>query len=129
MMVDISDNEFQKLVDEAIDRLPKVHKDNLKNVGFFVKDQPTDAQLHGAGVRQGGLLLGLYEGVPLPSRQGSTSGLPDKITVFKEPLQIVSQDLTHLKANVRNTVWHEVAHYFGLDHDKIHEIENNRSNS
>lgn len=122
-VTEISDLEFQNLVDEAIERLPKVHKDNLKNVGFFVKNQPTEDQLHGAGVRQGGLLLGLYEGVPLPQRQGATSGLPDKITIFKEPLQIVSRDLNQLRTNIRNTVWHEVAHYFGLDHKRIHAIE------
>jgi predicted Zn-dependent protease with MMP-like domain len=127
-VTEISDSEFQQLVDQTIERLPKVHKDKLKNLGFFIKDQPSQAQLSGAGVRQGGLLLGLYEGVPLPQRQGSTGGLPDKITLFKEPLLAISHNLAHLKANIHNTVWHEVAHYFGLDHDRIHQIESNHNN-
>ena len=122
-MVQVSDEEFQELVVAAVNRLPKVHKDNLKNVGFFAKDQPSEKQLHSAGVRQNGLLLGLYEGVPRPLRQGTTGGLPDKITLFKEPLQTVSTDISDLKTNIRQTVWHEVAHYFGLDHDQIHKIE------
>jgi predicted Zn-dependent protease with MMP-like domain len=122
-MLEINDKEFKILVDQAIGGLPEVHRDNIKNVAFFVRNNPSQKQLSGAGVRQNGLLLGLYEGVPLPKRHGLTNGLPDKITIFKEPLLAISQSMPVLVANIRHTVWHEVAHYFGLDHKRIHEIE------
>jgi predicted Zn-dependent protease with MMP-like domain len=68
-------------------------------------------------------LFGLYEGVPLPQRFGTTKLLPDKITLFKLPLLRYSRDLEELRDRVAKTVWHEVAHYFGLDHRRIHELE------
>ena len=126
-MVEVTEQEFQALVDKAIESLPAVHKDNIKNVAFFVKQNPSERQLTGAGVRQNGLLLGLYEGVPLPRRQGLTKTLPDTITLFKEPLQLISPSKRDLAINIRHTVWNEVAHYFGLDHDRIDEIESNFS--
>jgi predicted Zn-dependent protease with MMP-like domain len=65
----------------------------------------------------------LYEGVPLPARGGMTKLLPDKITLFKIPLAMHSPDHAALQENVRHTLWHEMAHYFGLDHKRIHELE------
>jgi predicted Zn-dependent protease with MMP-like domain len=69
------------------------------------------------------LLFGLYEGVPLPQRNGVTKLLPDKITIFKKPLEFISSDLDDLREHVRHTVWHEVAHYYGLGHKRIHELD------
>jgi predicted Zn-dependent protease with MMP-like domain len=69
-------------------------------------------------------LYGLYEGVPLPQRQGMTHYGPDKITIFKGPMQEDAESLDDLREMVRHTLWHEVAHYFGLNHDQIHELEN-----
>jgi predicted Zn-dependent protease with MMP-like domain len=68
-------------------------------------------------------LFGLYEGVPLPARGGMTKLLPDKITIFKNPALIYSRNAEELKEHIRHTIWHEVAHYYGLDHKRIHELE------
>jgi predicted Zn-dependent protease with MMP-like domain len=57
---------------------------------------------------------------------GTTKLLPDKITLFKKPLESVSHDIADLKKRVKNTIWHEVAHYYGLDHKRIHELESQK---
>ena len=111
------------IVSEAIDGIPSPYIDRLENVAFIVEDTPTPAQSQELGLRCSDLLFGLYEGVPLPSRQGTTKLLPDKITLFKKPLQIVSHDMHELTKYVKHTIWHEVAHYYGLGHKRIHELE------
>jgi predicted Zn-dependent protease with MMP-like domain len=65
----------------------------------------------------------LYEGVPLSQRQGVTRLFPDKITLFRGPLQWRANTLEELKEEIRHTLWHEIAHYYGLDHDKIRDLE------
>ena len=122
-MIEISTEQFQQFVDEAVDGLPETHKDAIKNVGFFVMDEPTEAQLQNGDVHAGYTLLGLYEGVPLAMRQGRESFMPDRITIFQNPLQHIAHSILDLKERIRHTVWHEVAHYFGLDHDAIAKLE------
>ena len=126
-MYKISSNEFEKLVHDSVDGLPKLHKDNLKNVGFFVLDFPTNEQIARSNLNPGQMLLGLYEGVPLSQRNGAMKLLPDTITLFKIPIENSVNSMDQLKSRIKNTVWHEVAHYYGLDHDKIHEIERRNS--
>jgi predicted Zn-dependent protease with MMP-like domain len=123
-VIQLSDKQFKKIVTEAIDAIPSPYIDRLENVAFIIEDAPTPAQSHKLGLRCENLLFGLYEGVPLPRRMGATKLLPDKITLFKKPLEMVSQDVNDLIKRVKNTVWHEVAHYYGLDHERIHELEN-----
>ena len=116
--------EFEQLVNNAVDRLPKIHRDKIQNVGFFVRENPSPQQLMSAGVRPGQLLLGLYSGVPLPQRNGNQRMMPDTITIFQRPIEFICHDLASLKKQIRQTVWHEVAHYFGLNHDRIYQIQN-----
>jgi len=118
----ISDDEFRKIVSDAIDNIPKKYQDRLENVAFIVEDEPTAELRHRQGLRSYETLLGLYEGAPLPTRFGNTKVLPDKITLFKKPLLAVSRDKSHLKEQIYHTIWHEVAHYFGLDHKRIDEL-------
>lgn len=122
-MIQISGEEFEKIVGDGIDAIPKLYQKHLNNVAFLVEDWPTAAQQKQLGLRHHDLLFGLYEGVPLPARSGSTKLLPDKITLFKRPLETVSKDLDDLRERVRHTVWHEVAHYYGLGHKRIHELD------
>jgi predicted Zn-dependent protease with MMP-like domain len=122
-VVRISDKQFASIVSQAIDGIPTPYIDKLENVAFIIEDLPTPTQSQELGLRCNSLLFGLYEGVPLPQRQGTTKLLPDKITLFKKPLETVSQNLGELTKNVKNTVWHEVAHYYGLGHKRIHELE------
>ena len=114
---------FQKYMDEAIASLPEAHREAIKNVAFFVCDKPTKTQLQKGDVQPGSLLLGLYEGVPLTKRQGRTSFLPDTITLFQHPIEQICNTQQELREQIRHTVWHEVAHYFGLNHDDIHALE------
>ncbi|MEX1059295.1 MAG: metallopeptidase family protein [Candidatus Saccharimonadales bacterium] len=123
-MVSLSDEEFEKIVADGIDAIPPLYQKYLKNVAFIVEDEPTPGQLERLKLFQGELLFGLYEGVPLPQRQGTTKILPDKITIFKNPALLYSNSLGELRKHVRHTIWHEVAHYYGLDHKRIHELEN-----
>ncbi|MEI8187828.1 MAG: metallopeptidase family protein [Candidatus Saccharibacteria bacterium] len=123
-MFKISTQEFEQLVHNAVDNLPKVHKDKIMNVGFFVMDMPTLEQARAAKLKPGNMLLGLYEGVPLSERGGNLKLLPDTITLFQIPIEMTSNSKEQLIGQIKNTVWHEVAHYFGLDHEKIYSIQN-----
>lgn len=125
-MIEISDKKFKEIVTGAIDGIPSPYIDRLQNVAFIVEDFPTKKQAKELGLRCYDLLFGLYEGVPLPQRMGDKL-LPDKITLFKKPLLAVSKDIAELTKNIKNTIWHEVAHYYGLDHKRIHELENKKN--
>lgn len=125
MKVSISDEKFHEMIDRAFERLPQMHRDAVKNVAIVVEDWPSEVQREELQLHCNQTLLGLYTGVPLPKRQGRVNDLPpDVITLFKEPLLAESHDEESLYANIHHTLWHEVAHYFGLDHDQIHKLEN-----
>ncbi len=119
----LSDGEFEKIVSGGIDAIPPLYQEHLKNVAFIVEDEATPEQMYKLNLFRGEVLFGLYEGVPLPQRQGATKLLPDKITIFKNPVLRFSASKEELQEHVRHTIWHEVAHYYGLDHDRIHELE------
>lgn len=124
-MTDISSEQFDYLVSEAIDSLPAEYIDNMKNVAIVVEDEPSPEQRQKLHLYNGVTLYGLYEGIPLTQRSGNYSlVLPDKITIFRLPILSGSFDLDDLKANIKRTVWHEIAHHYGLDHDRISELEN-----
>lgn len=122
-MISISDEAFQKLINEALEELPGEHARNVKNVAILFEDEPTPEQRVKLKLDDRHTLLGLYEGVPLSKRQGGTSLLPDRITLFKKPLCFRMNSVEELKENIKHTLWHEIAHYYGLDHDKIRELE------
>jgi predicted Zn-dependent protease with MMP-like domain len=122
-MITVSDEEFQKLIDEALESLPGQHAKNIKNVAILYEEMPTPQQREQLMLRHDQTLLGLYEGVPLSQRQGNTTLYPDRITLFKVPLGMRANTLSELKKEIRHTLWHEIAHYYGLNHDRIHELE------
>lgn len=124
-MTNVSDEEFQLLVEDAVAEIPGRYAGHLNNVAFMVAIEPTREQLRTGGVLHGrGTLLGLYEGIPLPERTTGYSGvLPDVITIFKDPHVAMAVDVAALRRDVHQTVWHEVAHYFGLDHGQIKALE------
>ncbi len=122
-MIQVTDEEFQRLIDEALGELPGEHVKNIKNVAILYEDQPTPEQRHELQLRNDQTLLGLYQGTPLSQRQGMTHLLPDKITLFKRPLQYRADSPAGLKEQIKHTLWHEIAHYYGLDHDQIRELE------
>jgi predicted Zn-dependent protease with MMP-like domain len=131
----MSDEEFEQLVNDGIARIPEHFLKQLKNVVVTIADLPTKRQLkeQGLGHDDGYELLGLYEGIPQTSR-GEYYGigeliLPDKITIFKLPiLEESGGDPARVRDVVRDTVWHEVGHYFGWDDEELHKREDEGTN-
>ena len=122
-MVYVDDEQFQKYIDDAIATLSPNHIKRLENVAILYEYDPTPDQRVRLELLNNQTLFGLYEGVPLSKRQGVTKLLPDKITLFKNPMCAVANTEEELKEQIRHTLWHEIAHYYGLGHDKIHELE------
>lgn len=122
-MFNVSDDDFQELIDQAFDSLPKIHRDRVQNVAILFADEPTPEQRYELELRHDQTLLGLYQGVPLSRRQGQVSIYPDRITLFKWPLLTQAHDQKSLLEAIRHTLWHEIAHYYGLNHDQIRNLE------
>lgn len=122
-MLTISDDVFQQCIEDALRTLPSEHMEHLKNVAIVYADEPTSDQRQLLHLRHDQTLFGLYEGVPLSQRQGVTHLLPDKITLFKLPICSSVNNERDLREQIRHTLWHEIAHYFGLDHDQIHDLD------
>lgn len=123
-MINVSDETFQKLLEQAIDLIPEAYAKRINNVAIVWSHIPTDEQRQKLKLRGNQTLFGLYEGIPLTKRNNNYSMvLPDKITIFKDPLCLYVGDLRQLKREIGHTLWHEVAHHFGLDHDRIHELD------
>lgn len=122
-MIIVSRQEFEDLVNKAIAQLPETYLSKLKNVAIIVDDIPSLEQRQQLALRPNQTLFGLYEGVPLSQRNGTLKTLPDKITIFQKPLEYASDNIGDLFSRIGRTIWHEVAHYFGLDHDMIKNLE------
>ena len=118
-----TDDEFDALITKALDSLPQDYIGRMQNVAIVIADEPTPQQRLELKLHCNQSLFGLYTGVPLPARGGRMSIIPDKITLFKLPLVSVSQNTQELQEQIRHTLWHEIAHHFGLDHDRIHALE------
>ncbi len=121
----ISLDRFEELVEEALDSIPDEFWAVVDNLAVTVSDWPSQDQLYSSGIGGGGLLLGLYEGVPLTERS-THYGLvpPDKVTIFRRPILRVCppNDEAAVREQVRRTVLHEVAHHFGISDSRLHEI-------
>jgi len=116
--------QFDALVERAFARIPARFRKRLQNVALMVEPEPSPAQLAAAGIRGGGTLLGLYQGRPLTTRSVFESfSLPDRIIIFQGPHERLARDPAHLEKLVEDTVWHEVAHYFGMDERRVREAE------
>jgi predicted Zn-dependent protease with MMP-like domain len=115
--------QFKRLVREALETIPEPFRSQIRNLDITVARRPTALELKEAGVRPGRTLFGLYHGIPL-TRRGAHYGnvLPDKITLYMDPLMAACKDDDELKQQVRRTVVHEIAHHFGIDDDRLHEI-------
>lgn len=122
--MEITQKQFESFVSQAIDNIPKIYQDKLDNVRFNIEEEPSAEQRRELGMRPCDALYGLYQGVPLPLRGGvKHSIVPDVITIFMHPMIKQFRDSETLKKQIYKTVWHEVAHYFGLGHDRIHRAE------
>jgi predicted Zn-dependent protease with MMP-like domain len=124
--MEISDVQFAEVIARAMDELPEKYIAALDNVAVVYEDEPSPEQRELMKLRRHETMFGLYQGVPQTARgAGYNLVLPDKITIFKLPLARASHDIASFKAHVKHTLWHEIAHHYGLDHDRIHELEDN----
>lgn len=123
-MYELTDKQFDSLITKAMDELPQEYITGLDNVAIVMADTPTPEQVEKMKLREHTILLGLYEGIPLTQRgNGYTFVLPDKITLFKHSILRVVRNEDELFEQIKRTLWHEIAHYYGLDHDRIHALE------
>jgi predicted Zn-dependent protease with MMP-like domain len=107
--------DFEQVIQEALDSLPRDLRNQISNVEIVVEDEPAPGQR----------LLGLYQGVPLTRRGINYSGaLPDKITIYRGPLErIYGHDANLLAGQIKRVVLHEVAHHFGISDERLVEID------
>lgn len=119
----VSQKQFEDIIAVAVANIPTPYKNRLQNIAFIAEDEVSKGQKAKMKLGPNNLLFGLYEGLPLPQRNTAQKLLPDKITIYKKPHEMISRDLEDFRQKVHHTVWHEVAHYFGLDHKRIHELE------
>lgn len=124
VVLDIDDATFERLMSEAMDSLPDKYVRGLDNVLVTFEDEPTPEQRKELKLHCNQTLFGLYQGVPRTQRGiGYNMVLPDRITLFKKPILAASPNLAALKEQIRHTLWHEIAHHYGLDHDRIHALD------
>jgi len=115
--------KFEELVKEGIEAIPKRFLDKMSNVDIVIEDEPTEEQIKKLKLRKDVKLFGLYEGIPQTKRGFYAGVLPDKITIFKKPIEEVASLDTQIKEMVKNTVWHEIAHHFGMDEERVRRAE------
>ena len=113
-MLDLDASAFEALVTDELDELPDEMVDGLDNVVFVVEDRPEDGSLD---------LLGLYDGVALTERDTYGFGeMPDRIILYREPLLSICADEQELRDEIHVTLVHEIAHYYGIDDERLHEL-------
>jgi predicted Zn-dependent protease with MMP-like domain len=111
---------FEKVLRQAIDDLPPMFREAIRNVAIVVEDWPPDWILEELDIPPGETLYGFYHGIPLPERSILDSGnLPDKISVYRGPLVEDFQDSEQLARQIRTTLLHEIGHYFGMDEEDL----------
>ena len=115
---------FEKLVVEAMALIPKRFRLEMKNIAVVVEDEPSAELLVEMEIEPPDSLYGLYQGTPLPERTwGYGNTLPDRVTLFRKPIEEDSEDEDEVRAVIGETLIHEVGHYFGLSEEEIEEIE------
>lgn len=113
-MLEMDAIAFEALVIDELDLLPDDMVEGLDNVVFVVEDRPEDGTLD---------LLGLYDGLAITDRDRYGLGeLPDRIIVYREPHLAACDDLDELRDEVHTTLVHEIAHFYGIDDDRLHEL-------
>ena len=116
--------KFEELVRDGIKAIPQVFLDKLDNVDIVIEDNPSLEQIKKLKVKPNYSLFGLYEGIPKTKRPfGYGQVLPDKITIFKDPIEQSAQSENDIKRIVKDTIWHEIAHHFGMDEERVRKAE------
>ena len=114
---------FEKIVNNALRRLPRRFKNKLKNISIEVEDQPSRELLNSMDIKSG-TLFGLYQGVPLTEREWNYGNvLPDRIIIYQRPIESEARSDEEMEKIVADTVIHEVGHYFGFDDAELRSME------
>jgi predicted Zn-dependent protease with MMP-like domain len=116
--------DFDQIVEQAFRRVPARFRRRMQNVAVVVEDEPSLAQLQRGRVQSATTLLGLYEGRPLAYRSvWDGFGLPDQITIFQGPHERMARNREDLERLVEQTLWHEIAHHFGMNEREVQAAE------
>lgn len=123
--------EFEQLVAQEFERaIPEKFRPHLKNVAFLVEEEPSAEVRRVEGLQEGETLLGYYHGIPTPERgdwYGMGTTMPDTITLFRLPIeQAAAEESLPVAQVIRETIWHEVAHHFGMDEHTVRKREDER---
>lgn len=126
----ITKDEFDELVAESLSAVPEKFLRRISNVAIMVEDKPTAEQREKLRLRADHDLFGLYEGIPQTARGwGYYWVLPDKITIFRKPILAHARNIEQVRTIVLDTVWHEIAHHFGMDEREVRQRERQRGTS
>ncbi len=123
--------EFEQLLEEEFpNAIPEKFRPHIKNVAFLVEDEPSAEVRAAEGLQEGETLLGLYQGIPYPMRgdlYGMGTTMPDTITLYQRPIEAAAvEDGMDIRRVIRETIWHEVAHLFGMDEHTVRHREQRR---
>jgi predicted Zn-dependent protease with MMP-like domain len=121
----VDEERFSQLVADALDSLPEEFLERMENVEVLIEEWPSGNDLEDAGLaaRDRSSLLGLYHGVPLTHRGAFYTALPDRITIFQKPIErLAGEDEDEIRAQVRHTVIHEIAHHYGISDERLEEL-------
>ncbi|MFO7917493.1 MAG: metallopeptidase family protein [Anaerolineae bacterium] len=122
-MVELSEEQFEKIVAQALDDMPAWISYRVQNLAVVIHPWPTPRQIQ-KSQKEGKMLLGLYEGIPLTRRgHGYRLVPPDRITLFQQPLQRIARDEEDLERLIRRTVIHEIGHHFGLSEKDLKNLD------
>ena len=128
--MELTRKEFERLVERALGQLPRRFRQRLQNIAVVVEDWADEATLADMQIEPPDTLYGLYRGTDLPRRDASYGGvLPDVITIYQGPIQEDCDSVGEMEDLVRDTVIHEVGHYFGLDDERLEELERGEDDS
>lgn len=121
--MNISDEDFSRIVERSLDRIPDEIMDQVENVAIMIEDRPWPELLREMDLPPDEPLLGIYTGTALPERSVTwPSFYPDTIILFKEPLLDMCRDLGELESEIEITIVHEIAHYFGISEERLMEL-------
>jgi len=123
MPVKLSEEEFDRIVAHAVDRIPPEIRQHLENIIITVKKRPSRQMMREMGMHPDDYPLGLFQGVPLIERSATIPPLyPDMIYLFQEPLEEICDTREELEEEIEVTVVHEVAHYIGMTEERLAEL-------
>jgi predicted Zn-dependent protease with MMP-like domain len=124
----VRSSDFDDLVEQAFRRIPLRFRKRLQNVSIVIEKEPSRRHLAAGRVPPSSTLLGLYEGRPLPLRSSFESfTMPDHITLFQGPIERAARGPGDVPRVIADTLWHEIAHYFGMDERQVRAAERSRA--